>query len=123
MAECSTGVPCLREVESGHPCDRDEDGDRAAACERHSDRVVFTGRNTREVRGFLDAPDGASWFITRGMTASTGNQAWRYARDGDDWPDAVRAAVYDLATDTWLPVADGDTIVRNGVGVRVEGAP
>lgn len=33
-----TQQPCRREVEWGHPCDRDENGDRTTECERLNER-------------------------------------------------------------------------------------
>lgn len=34
MTDCPRGGTCQREAETGHPCDRDEHGDRTAACEK-----------------------------------------------------------------------------------------
>lgn len=76
--------------------------------------MVYTGRNSQEVRAFID--NGIewidSWFVTKGQTASTGGQAWRYIRDGQKWPEDVAAAVFSIATETWLPVRRGDSIMR-----------
>lgn len=43
--------------------------------------INFDGRNgatcERWMRLHGDQPDGERWFVTKGMSASTGGQAWR----------------------------------------------
>lgn len=85
--------------------------------------VPFTGTNAAEVRAWVhehpDAPEDESWFLTKGQSASSGGQAWRYVKAGANWGDAS-AAVYDPAGETWMPVYEGDCIERrNGVHVPV----
>lgn len=76
--------------------------------------IAFTGRNGADVRDWANAhaPEGTSWFVTKGMAASTGMQAWRFVAAGQEWPEGVRAAVYDPGADEWLPVWPGDTVVQ-----------
>lgn len=85
---------------------------------------LFTGRNGAAVKEWVnslaDVPAGESWFLTRGMAASTGNQAWNYVKAGRDWDTRVVAAVYDPRRE-WMPVRAGDVIVRDGPGFRVSG--
>jgi hypothetical protein len=82
--------------------------------------IVFTGRNGAEVRDWVngapDVPDGQTWFITKGMTAPTGGQAWRYAQGEQAWGEDVRAAIYDPGRGDWLPVRRGDIIRRDAGG-------
>lgn len=78
--------------------------------------MVFTGRNGAEVKAWVNAHPHIdafeTWFLTKGMSASTGGQAWTYARDGRPWPQEVSGALYDATTGVWQPVVAGDLIVR-----------
>lgn len=92
-----------------------------------SDSITYDGKNGAAVRRWVNADAGVdaereTWFMTRGMSNPTGNQAWRYAKGDDEWPEGTRAAVYDPRTGRWLPVAVGDAIVRQGSGYGVEAA-
>lgn len=91
-----------------------------------TEQITYTGRNTREVRAFVDPGEGdgmprQTWFVTRTQTAPTGGQAWRYVRanaaDGSEWDDTVAAAVFDPAYGDWTPVRRGDIIRRAALGV------
>lgn len=79
--------------------------------------IIYTGRNTADVRAFVDSehPDRTTetWFVTRNQTAPTGGQAWRYIKADQTWPDDIAAAVYDPADGHWLPVRRGDIIRRD----------
>jgi len=85
--------------------------------------ILFTGRNTVEVRDWVNRDAGRdmteSWFITRGMSAATGGQAWNYVRDGRKWGEDVRACVYDPRSERWEPVRPGDYIEKQGDGYGV----
>lgn len=91
-----------------------------------SDResITYTGKNGAEVRDWVNEDAGRSpdetWFMTKGMTASTGGQAWRYIQDGlspdERWPTAIQAAVYDPRTGTWVPLRPGDVVEHQGSG-------
>lgn len=84
--------------------------------------MEFTGANGAKVKAWVNAGVDwvQSWFVTKGMTASTGGQAWRYVKGGEHWPDEVTAAVYDHRNDEWLPVRPGDRIVRKDGTYTVE---
>lgn len=87
--------------------------------------IQFTGRNATPVLDWLTheagMPATERWFLTKGMTAATGGQAWRYARDGQDWPDAIKAAVYSPSLGAWYAVEPGMVFRRAGALVWVEG--
>lgn len=80
--------------------------------------IRFAERNAADVRDWVNehAPDGVSWFVTQSMTAPTGMQAWRYIREGKDWPSQTHGAVFDPVSQDWLPINRGDTIVRRRDG-------
>ena len=86
------------------------------------DSIEFTGRNTHAVAEFVNGGVNwiESWFVTKGQSASTGGQAWRYVKDGDEWAQDVVAAVYSPREDVWLPVRRGDTIRRIPADVTTE---
>lgn len=85
--------------------------------------IEFTGRNTAEVRNWVNEDpgreQGTSWFLTRGQTTPISPQAWHYVKDGAEWPGDVVAAVYDPRTGSWSPVRKGDVIERQGSGYGV----
>ena len=87
--------------------------------------IQFTGTNGAEVKQWVnDRADFTvhgsdakgvrwTWFLTKGMTGSTGSvQTWNYIKDGADWPTTVRAAVYNHLSGVWLPVHDHEFIIR-----------
>lgn len=86
--------------------------------------IEFTGRNTAEVRSWVNADPGLgpseTWFITRSMTNPISPQSWNYVRGTEDWGGDVLAAVYDPRAGEWRPVRKGDRIVRQGSGYGVE---
>lgn len=89
-----------------------------------SDSIEFTGRNGAAVRDWVNADAGCddaveTWFLTKGMSASTGGQAWNYAKGDRHWPQTITAAVYDPRTGTWQPVQPGDVVERQGSGYGV----
>jgi hypothetical protein len=87
--------------------------------------IQFTGRNATPVLDWLTREAGMPaterWFLTKGMTAATGGQAWRYARDGQEWPDDVKAAVYSPTLGSWYAVAPDSVFRREDGHVWVEG--
>ena len=105
--------------------------------------IQFTGTNGAEVRDWVNSradfgsakhlDDGYSpkdvhytWFITKSMTASTGGQAWRYVKHtngGAEWPDSVKAAVYVHLSGAWVPVHDGEWVIKGGEGEFYPCAP
>lgn len=103
----------------------------AAMAEDTATEVTYTGRNSPEVRAFVDAGVEwiETWFITKAMSGPTDLQAWHYVMGkapGDPTPEGwkgARAAVYDPRTETWRPVHAGDTIVREDGGYVVRSAP
>lgn len=91
--------------------------------------IRFTGKNGSEVKEWVNsradfnrttlaAPvDGRyTWFVTKGMSVSTANQAWNYVKDGQNWGQEIVAAVYDYLHDTWVGVKKGDWILRGTQG-------
>ena len=84
------------------------------------DSIEFTGVNGAEVRDWVnetgDCPAGETWFLTKGMSASTGAQAWNYAKAGRHWPQKVKATVYDPTSGTWHPVRPGDRVTISETG-------
>lgn len=91
--------------------------------------IQFTGKNGAEVaewvneradfsRAHPELPDDTAitWFITRGMSASTGSQAWRYVKDGAKWPDSVKASVFNFLSGVWLPVHNFEFVVQDSEG-------
>lgn len=92
-----------------------------------AESIEYTGRNGAEVRDWTNADPGCdetseTWFMTKGMSAATGGQAWNYAKGEQHWPQDVRACAYDARTGTWLPVRVGDVIERRGTGLDVRSA-
>lgn len=91
-----------------------------------TDEMTYTGRNTEDVRDWVNADPGCgsheTWFLTKNQSAPTGGQAWRYVKDQQGWDDKVMAAVYDPRTGNWTPVRRGDTIERQGSGYGVRAA-
>ena len=80
--------------------------------------MQFDGKNGAEIRSWIESArkfagdeDETHWWLTKGMTTSTSNQAWNYAKAGQKWSDKTKAAVYNALHDNWLPVVDGDFIV------------
>ena len=90
-----------------------------------ADSVTFDGRNTAEVREWINADPGrdehSTWFITRSQSGPTSSQAWRYVKGDADWGPDVIAAVFD-PRGGWRPVRRGDTIERQGSGYGVREA-
>lgn len=89
-----------------------------------SEAMEFTGRNSAELRAWLAervTPEEPyeTCLVTKGQSASTGGQAWRYVRGDDAWPTEVSAAVYDPARGEWSPLRPGDFVhvLLPGVGV------
>lgn len=92
--------------------------------------IRFTGKNGAEVKEWVNSradfsgannlPDGhfpeQTWFITKGMSTSTGNQAWNYVKDGNEWGKDIIAAVYDHLHDTWVGVKSGQWIMAGNQG-------
>lgn len=80
---------------------------------------MYTGRNGVAVRAFLhDHPAhqrGDGWFLTKGMAAATGGQAWRYAQGTNRWPSTVDACLYDPVAGDWIPLPRGATVERTGI--------
>lgn len=82
--------------------------------------IDFVGDNGEACSRFLDThaglPSHERWFVTRGMAASTGGQAWRYVRGAAKWPDSIKAAVYAESLGEWLPVPVGATLALSRAG-------
>lgn len=82
--------------------------------------IQWTGKNTPEVVKFCAATEHEARFVTKGQSASTGNQAWNYIRDGKNWSSDIEAAVYDEIHETWVGVKREQWIIR---GMRGEFYP
>lgn len=88
------------------------------------DSIRFTGRNTTEVKDWVDSDPGCdsesqTWFVHNPAPDET----WRYIRraslvPAEEWTDDVVAAVFDCRGG-WRPVRAGDTIERQGSGYGV----